>query len=738
MTMKKVMLSGVSKTSILLCASILAETVAAQDFEMEEIVVTASKRETSLLDLPQSIQAIGGGEIEDQALTAVEDITSLVPNLNLNASAKRGGGFNIRGIAALSEQFSQFATVGLYLDETPISDGFANFDVALFDLERVEVLKGPQGTLYGEGSLSGTVRLITKKPEMNIFSGKVLAGIETTKNGKVSYRANTALNLPIADDTAALRLTASHTRDGGFMNATSSADAAVAENVNDSRSTYLKAALALQVSDAFSLTPSFVYQKRSADSGVFDSIVLPDLTGFANGPNDIQETLQIYSLEAQYDFGWADLVSSTSYLKRKMASQDDDILTNAIVSAVFAPSAVTTQLFDRSIKTFTQELRLVSKGSERFDWLFGLFYRNREYNEQVNISNAVIGSLLGSPLTFAQDNRADYKQKAAFGEVNFHVSESFTLTAGARWFEEDISSRLDFGTLSLVTNSFETVLREPKIKEDNVLLKLAASYAPSESTTLYALFTQGVRPGGVNDRVLDILDRLSPAEEDALATFDSDSTNNYEVGLKTQLLDKRLRLNIAGFYIDWSDIQLDRDFQNIPGPVFTINAGKAKSIGAELELVAMPTDNFQVGVFMGYNDAKMAEDTSTSAGVIPKDAKLPFAPKFSRNIYGECTFSVGDGHTGTIRADWRHTGKRNAGVDVVDDPGFVLASYNTVDVRASVDFGAWSISAYAKNLTNTRAELDALLFGDGILGDALAGFVRNRPRTIGVQLQAEF
>jgi len=738
MLVKKDMLSGVSQASIVLLASLAATPVAAQDFTFEEIVVTASKRDKSLLDLPQSIQAISGKDVEKLALVSVEDVTSLVPNLNLNSSAKRGGGFNIRGVAALSEQFSQFATVGLYLDETPISDGFANFDIAMYDLERVEVLKGPQGTLYGEGSLSGTIRIITQKPEMNTFSASALTALETTRHGEMSYRASAAVNIPLADDVAALRITASHKDDGGVIDATAGPGAAIEEDVNDTKSTYLKTALTLQLSDNFEITPSFVYQKRTVDAGIIDAIALPDLTGFSNGPNDLSEELKIYSLEADYDLGWADLVSSTSFLDRKMTSQDDDILTNAIISAFFAPSDVTTQDFDRSIKIFTQELRLVSQGDGPFEWLGGVFYRDRQYEEQVDISNPVVGAVFGDQRVFTQDNQADYKQIAVFGEVNYHLSDTFTLTAGARWFEEDIESRLDFGTLSLVTFGFETVLREPKIKEDGVLLKFAATYQPSDTTTFYALFSQGIRPGGVNDRVLDILDLLSPAEEDALATFDSDSTNNYEIGFKTQLFDKRLSLNMAGFYIDWSDIQLDRDFQNIPGPEFTINGGKSRSVGVELEAVANPTANLQIGAFLGYNDAEMSEETSTSSGVIPKGAKLPFAPSFSASLFSEYSFPIGDDAEAGVRVDWRHVGKSNAGVDVVGDPALELDGYQTLDLRIGVDFGNWSASVYAKNLTDKRAQLDGLLFNDGIFGNALASYVRNRPRTIGVQLQADF
>ncbi len=730
--------------SMVLLASTVAGSVAIADQAsldegfLEEVVVTASKREASLLDLPQSIQAISGADVEELSLSGVEDITALVPNLNLNEGRKSGGGFNIRGIAALSEQFSQFSTVGLYLDETPISDGFANFDIALFDLERIEVLKGPQGTLYGEGSLGGTIRLITEKPVVDELSAKLLAGLEDTKEGDLSYRVGVAANIPLVDEIAALRITGSHNTEGGFMEATAGPGSPVQKDVNGSKSNYLKVALALEPTENLRINPNFIYQDREVDAGTTDAIGLPELTGFANGPDTIDEELKIYSLDISYDMEWGEVVSSTSFSDREVASLDDDVLTNAILSAIIAPSPVTTQVFDRSIETFTQEVRLVSNGSEKLDWLTGFFYRDREYGETVDIRNPLVGLIsAGDTRVFTQDNSADYKQIAAFGEINYRLLDNLTLTAGARWFEEEIDSDLDFGTFSVITFGFETVRRAPSIKENDTLFKLAASYEPNDDTLVYALFSQGVRPGGVNDRVLDLLGLLTPAEEDALTTFLSDSTDNYEVGLKQKLLGGRVSLTTAAFFIDWKDIQLDRENSAVPGPVFTVNAGEAESVGLELELTAAPTDALNVGVFLGYNEAEISKQTETAAGVIPDGADLPFAPNFSGNVFAEYSFKAG-GNAGLFRIDWHHTGKRKSKIDIVGDAGLELASYRTLDVKLAMDFGGWSASLYGKNVTNELAELDAILFNDGLVGNSLASYVRNRPRVFGVQLQAHF
>ena len=238
------------------------ESESAERETLEEVVVTASRRETDAFDLPQSIQSVTGETIRQLGLSNVENITALVPNLNLNYSTKRGGGFNIRGIAALSEQFSQFATVGVYVDETPISDGFANFDIALYDIERVEVLRGPQGTLYGEGSLGGTVRLITRKPQLDEFAAQIATSIEDTKDGDMSYRVDGMLNIPLAQDRAALRISASYNDLGGFLDTTVGPGETVNEDVNEVENAYVKAGLLVDASDKLDLTFDLIYQKR--------------------------------------------------------------------------------------------------------------------------------------------------------------------------------------------------------------------------------------------------------------------------------------------------------------------------------------------------------------------------------------------------------------------------------------------------------------------------------------------
>ncbi|MGD2132265.1 MAG: TonB-dependent receptor plug domain-containing protein, partial [Maricaulaceae bacterium] len=284
------------------------------------IVVTATRRAVSILDVPQSIQAIGGEELNDLAINNVEDVVSLVPNLSIDEGRKYGGQFSIRGFGAQDAAFGTYSTVGVYMDEVPLTDGIANMDSALFDVDRVEVLRGPQGTLYGEGSLAGTVRIITNQPDLDDFSASLLGRAETTEDGSESYRVGGVLNAPLGEG-AALRVSGAYDEVGGFLDSGPfPTGMPISEDVNGGESYHLRGALRFEPNAALSLTPSVSHQHNEVQSGPIDSIALPDLVGYSNGPDSFQDDLTITALEAEYDFGWATLSSSTSFYDRAFDS----------------------------------------------------------------------------------------------------------------------------------------------------------------------------------------------------------------------------------------------------------------------------------------------------------------------------------------------------------------------------------------------------------------------------------
>ncbi len=704
----------------------------------DEIIVTATRRAQSILDVPQSIQAIGGDAIEDLVINNVEDVVSLVPNLNIETNRKFGGRFNIRGFGDQEGAFTAFSTVGIYIDDTPLTDARANFEAGLFDIERIEVLRGPQGTLYGEGSLAGTVRIITNKPNVDEYSASLLGRVETTKDGEESYRVGGVVNVPLVKGKAALRVTGSYDDAGGFMDSGPwPTGAPVTEDVNGGSSVYVRAALQFNPTDAISIRPSFTYESVDAQAGPIDSIALPDLVGYSNGPDSFEDELSVFALEADIDFGWATLTSSTSYYDRTFDSIDDDLQANTIIDLFIAPSAFTTQTFMRETQTFSQELRLVSAADGPLTWLIGGFYRDKELKEDTLILSETIGLVAGDERTFFQDNAATFRQIAFFGEANYALNEKLTVTGGLRWFDEDASSALNFGVFDLGVFGF--VLNPeitPDFSENGVLFKGAATYEVSDDITLYALYSEGYRPGGVNDRLADIGGMLTAEQLAALGTYQRDETSNYEVGLKSRLFDGRVAFNATAFYIDWSGTQVSSE--PIPGANVVVNAEGADSIGFETDLMVHVTDRLTFGAAAGYAKAEISADTASASGVIPEGSALPHAPKFSGNAYLEYRHPLSNAIDARFRIDTRYTGARQNRVDIVGLSGAPLDEYNIVNALVGIEGEDWSANLYVNNLTNELAELNSLLFDDGTIGNVAAGFVRNRPRTFGLQVRKDF
>lgn len=734
------------KLKIALCTSLSAvlftDYVLAQSERdkpaLEEILVTATRRAESILDIPQSIQALDGVLLQRLNITSLEDMVSLVPNLNLESNRKHGGRFNIRGFGDQQGAFTAFSTVGTYIDDTPLTDARANLEAILFDVERVEVLRGPQGTLYGESSLAGTVRVITARPNLDEFGGNIALRGETTDGGDPGYRVGGVLNVPLSPGVSALRLTATHEDAGGFMDTAAWPDGVrKGKNVNDYKSTYFRGAIEVAINDALTVRPSFMHSKVEGGAGPLDSIALPNFVGYANGPDDYTDTLRVAALELDWTVPWAVITSSTSYSERRFDALDDDIGANTIIDLFIAPSQAATQDYQRDIDTFTQEIRFVSTADTPLTWLAGGFYRERELSEDVSILSDTIGAITGDERTFFQNNSAEFEQYAVFGEVNYALNDRLTLTGGLRWFREDASSNLQFGVFDLGVFGF--VLNpsiNPDFDEDGTLWKTALTYDVSDNLTVYALYSEGYRPGGVNDRLVDLTGALNPEQLAALSTYGRDETTNYETGLKGRFFDGNLGVNLSLFRIDWDDTQVAT--QPIPGANVVVNAEGARSTGFEFDVHAALNESLVIGGAVGYADAETIADTPSASGLIPEGSSLAHAPEWSGNVYVDWTQPLDSGGALNFRLDARNTGERQNTVDVVGQPGTPLRSYSILNALVSYESEAYSLDLFVNNLTNKRAELNAALFNDPLLGDLIAGYVRNKPRTVGLQLRFRF
>lgn len=509
------------------------------------------------------------------------------------------------------------------------------------------------------------------------------------------------------------------------------------KNVNDSTSTYFRGAVEAALTDTLTIRPSVMHSKVEGGAGPLDSIALPNFVGYANGPDGYTDTLSVAALEFDWTVPWAVVTSSTSYSERRFDALDDDIGANTIIDLFIAPSKAATQDYQRKIDTFTQEIRLVSTADSPLSWLAGGFYRERDLTEDVSILSDTIGAITGDGRTFFQENSAKFEQYAVFGEINYALTERLTLTGGLRWFKEDASSNLQFGVFDLRVFGF--VLNpsiSPDFDEDGTLWKSALTYDLSGNLSLYALYSEGYRPGGVNDRLVDLTGSLNPDQLAALSTYGKDETSNYEAGLKGRLFDGNLALNFSVFRIDWDDTQVAT--RPIPGANVVVNAKGARSTGFELDFQTALSNSTGIGGAVGYADAKTIADTRSASGLIPKGSSLAHAPEWSGNVYLDRTQPLDSGGALNFRIDARYTGLRQNAVDVVGQPGTPLSAYLFLNALVSYERDSYSLDLFVNNLTNKRSELNAALFNDPLLDDLIAGYVRNKPRTVGLQLRMRF
>ena len=730
---------------------------------VEEITVTASRHAESIQDVSIPVTALSAATIEKMGADNIQDYYRTVPNFSV---VDRGPGsrlYTMRGISAGIVPLGA-ATVGVYIDEMPVTANGFQPDLKLFDLERVEVLRGPQGTLYGEGSMGGTVRMITPNPNPAAFDTKIAVDYSSTKRGGDNVSVNGMVNVPISD-SAALRLTA-YSRDiDGFIDRVAQPGGVVADfnavfglppntipvldsgpiagakNINDEQTYGGRASFLVDVTDKLTIKLSYLLQESEyghrnteiPSQGKFNTNFYLD--------EEVDDELDLANLSITYDLGWATLISSSSIYERTRDSLSDNAdLGESFFESIGIPGiklagvgTFTTELQDQ----FSQEVRLSSSGEGALAWTVGVFYVDKENGfEQIIVDeeNFFVGAVnvLGIPATNARqlldlDGFTDEKQFAVYGEFNYQFGDNWSATFGLRYFdyEQDnviVNNDINILGLGLTDSVSET-------SESDVSIKIGLSFTPSEDTLLYGLVSEGFRTGGTN---------TAPGIPDENTTYDSDSLWNYEVGAKMTLMDGRVLFNVAAFYLDWSDIQLavplGFSFANI-------NAGEARVIGAELEILMRPTENLELGFALGINDGELTEDVPGAND--PGNPNpgfdgdtLPGTPDVNFNLSAQYNFPLSSfGAEGFARADYSYTGKSattfnsSSFTDFGDGSHFKLDSYGLLNLRFGVQSDHWTATLYINNATNKLAEL----LTDNAA--AVTRITRNRPRTVGLKLQ---
>jgi outer membrane receptor protein involved in Fe transport len=621
------------------------------------------------------------------------------------------------------------STAGIYIDETPYGSsssnangGFTTPDLDTFDMQRIEVLRGPQGTLYGANTLGGLVKFVTNAPDPSGFSALAeVGGEEIDHSDAYGGDIKGMVNIPLSDDLA-FRVSGYTRYDPGYINAINPIDPALdRDGVNDVRTMGGRASLLWKPSDNFSVQVTAITQQQNMDGSSDVDLVMTSPTSlavpfqYAYGPYEqgrvVNESyltrVQIYNGTINWNLGWANLTSATSYNTFADGQIDDGY------RSFFGNIAD----FHVGSNRFTQEVRLESPSDEKLEWLAGVYYDNEHGNNDLN----VIGGLAdGSVITLA----SNYKEIAGFGDLTYHFTPTLDLSVGGRWSSNDQNS---------VNDTF--YLAPPHVAMGSAsqgvfTWSVAPQWNVTDDTMLYARVAKGFRPGGPN---------VSPYVTTGLTIapfFTADTLISYEIGAKSNFLDDRLESDVTLFYIDWSNIQVPVSVAGFSG---TVNAGTAASKGLEWTLTARPIEGLVLTANGSYTDANYTEIGPPGTGVFD-GTPLGNVPKWASALGAEYDWPVFADTTAYVGGMWKYNGKAfsNASGTIGTVP---MPAYSTVDLHTGLMFSRYSLEIYVKNVGDTHAATflatNFALFGGGVsFPGAGYSIIPTQPRTIGITLSA--
>jgi iron complex outermembrane recepter protein len=713
--------------------SLYAGLASAAVTELEEVVVTAQKYEQKLGETPLSVTALSSSDLAALGASQFRDFANSVPGLTFTTTGVGSTQINLRGITTGT---SVSPTVGIYVDEVPYgsSTAFAGssqlaLDVGLYDLSRVEVLRGPQGTLYGASTMGGLLKYVTMAPDLHLFEGTARAGLSTTEHGGVSYDAASAVNLPFGSGQGAARLGGFYSHDGGYINNIGLGK----KDVNQSNVYGGRADILFKPSDQLSIRLNAYLQKISRDgTGTvnYDLATEKPIDGGLEQRTILEqpfgEQFDLFGATVVYDFGAAALTSISSYQTLKNDNfLDASPLYVPILNAVlphppFPIFGATGVKYGISTDKFTQELRLAATGPT-IDWLVGGFYTHENsHQSQLVVSQAPDGTPLAVNVATAE-LPSTYEELAGFGTVTWHATGKLDLAGGLRYSRnsqtfEQIGSGLLLGSNPAAKSS------------ENVTTYLAnLRFRATDNVMSYLRFATGYRPGGPNFVGSDPATGL-PIGNPA---FEADKLQSYEGGLKVSSSDRRFSADGALYLINWDNMQIDSS-RNGVGVV--ANASSARSSGAELTLTALPVPELRLVGTFAYTKAKLTSNAPDLGGV--DGDRLPDTPDFAGTVSGDYAFSA-LGHASTVGALVRYVGDRVHSFDAsMGAPQFHLPSYTTMDLRGSIAFGSADLHLYVRNLFDERGQLSADTTLTQAGGPATVSIMQ--PRTFGMSVDVKF
>jgi len=754
-----------------------ADSDAASSDSLQEVVVTAEKRDSTVQSTAMSISAVTGADLQSQGVTGLAGIASEIPGISMRTSGPGETELEMRGMASGG---GSSPTVGFYLDETPLTppaaalNGKVVIDPDLFDLNRVEVLRGPQGTLYGAGSMGGTIKLITNQPNLEQFSGQVQGVASGTDGGRGNSTGNFMLNIPIVNDQLGIRVVGTEKYVSGWIDrivvspfpeavdpcsAYSAGTATgcnrgnvlapgttqqVIPDVNWEWLQAVRTSILWKPTDNLSVETLIMYQRISTGGYNFYDLppgIDPTLAHYQpfNTTEGMSDKIALYSTTIKYDTGFAQLTANTSFWTRKESNTQDTAEALRSDFEVFYGVDILTPVNFTEIdysRQFSEELRLTSKDDGALQWILGAFYSKLtstfvDINQAAAFAPASVGGAAANPdgIVYDADNPYHVTQYAAFGEATYHFTDTWKLTAGLRYL--DYSTHVDetqegsitaTGNATATTASFAT-------SASGVTPKVSLAFEPTGDLTLYTSVAKGYRPGGVNLP-------LPPFCQATTETFAPDTAWNYEVGEKARLFDNQISVNGDVYLIKWSDVQ--QLINQACGYSLTVNAGDGKSYGSELEINANLTPQLLLTVSGAYTQAYLSSISPVAAQVsatplLPGQAILNI-PRFTESTSLTYTKPLNGQYTLVARAT-------NSYVGPSTDTSFSythLSPYDLIGLRAGIERDTLSVYLFIDNLTDKHAELSTNTTSLSWIVPSVTRVATNQPLTGGIDVTYTF
>jgi len=702
---------------------------AGDEARLATVVVTAEKRSEDVQEVPMTVGVLDATQLENLHATQLSDYAGYLPGFTVVDGGSPGQAtLGVRGITPLSAG----STVATYIDETPLGTssnyggGAASIlDLLPYDLQSVELLHGPQGTLYGAVALGGVLRYVTKRPDLDQFSGRAGGDVLTIDGADgVGAAGRVRVNAPIVPGKLAFAASYGRQNLPGYTDNVRTGD----EDQDDRTQSAGHVQLYWKPNDAVSLRLQGIQSRNDSDSAAFTALdpatLEPQFGDLENDnfvPEPFRKDVDYLNGTLEWDLGWADFVSATSYSETEQHSVlDASLIYGVIFPLIGLPEAgISAVSYDLKLYKTTQEFRLASKGEGAFDWRLGVFYTDENSKQDQAASAQFLdgSSIPGLDPLALISLPSTYEERAVFGDATYRFNETFDLTGGLRYARnEQTFSQITSGALTGDTNV-------PGDSDESVTTwSLSPRVHLAEDQMLYLRVATGYQPGGPNLALPDVP-----------PSVDSSTLTNYELGWKAMLDDNRWMLNLAAYNIQWKDIQISAATNGLS---YLANGGTARSSGFEVSTAYTPFAGLRLGFNGSYTNARLTEDIPSLGGV--DGDSLPEAPKWAWSATADYVFPVRNGWTGRVGGGVRYVGDRFSSIESSAN-AYDEDSYAVLDLNADVSNERWTVRLFIRNLTDQRTYTGFTALPNAGTGEvSRINAVPLQPRLIGIGFDVNF